>query len=401
MPTRNTRDRATAMLPQLFYERLDEFGIDYAISYPTLGLTLGHLDDPYKRVPITRALNRYYAEVFSGLGERATPAAVVPMHTPSEAIAGLDHALALGLKVVIVPSWVERPVADPRHGDREPHWYDLYGLDSEWDYDPFWRHCVERGVAVTVHSPILGKGLHRSPSNYVFGHVGMFAEPHAALAKTLVLGGVTRRFPGLHFAFLEGGTAWAVALYNDLIGHWEKRGCGGIENLDPARLDLAQLTALFERYAGEHLQQHGAAAAASLGPLLASREDPATLDEFAAAGITRVEDWSERFARPLYFGCEGDDVMNALAWRGGFVPHAGRLNAVFGSDIGHWDVVEMNQVLEETWEQVEQERMAERDFRAFVFENAVRLHGGMNPDFFVGTPVERAARDVLESAPCA
>ena len=78
---------------------------------------------------------------------------------------------------------------------------------------------------------------------------------------------------------------------------------------------------------------------------------------------------------------------------------AGRLNAVFGSDIGHWDVVEMNRVLEEAWEQVEQERMAERDFRSFVFENAVRLHGGMNPDFFAGTPVEGAARKVLESAP--
>ena len=33
-PTKNTRDRATAMMPRLLYERLDEFGIDFAISVP-------------------------------------------------------------------------------------------------------------------------------------------------------------------------------------------------------------------------------------------------------------------------------------------------------------------------------------------------------------------------------
>ena len=40
IPTRNTRDRATAMMPQLLYERLDEFGIDFTVLYPTAGLGL-------------------------------------------------------------------------------------------------------------------------------------------------------------------------------------------------------------------------------------------------------------------------------------------------------------------------------------------------------------------------
>ena len=40
MPTKNTRDRATAGLPKLLYERLDEFGLDYSILYPTLGLPI-------------------------------------------------------------------------------------------------------------------------------------------------------------------------------------------------------------------------------------------------------------------------------------------------------------------------------------------------------------------------
>jgi hypothetical protein len=31
----------------------------------------------------------------------------------------------------------------------------------------------------------------------------------------------------------------------------------------------------------------------------------------------------------------------------------------------------------------------------FTFANAVRLHGGMNPDFFTGTVVEKQAAELL------
>jgi hypothetical protein len=34
---------------------------------------------------------------------------------------------------------------------------------------------------------------------------------------------VTRRFPTLKFAFLEGGSAWGASLYTDIIWHWETR----------------------------------------------------------------------------------------------------------------------------------------------------------------------------------
>jgi len=38
IPTTNTLDRATELLPKLLYERLDEFGIDFSVLYPTAGL---------------------------------------------------------------------------------------------------------------------------------------------------------------------------------------------------------------------------------------------------------------------------------------------------------------------------------------------------------------------------
>src|SRR5712692_1223464 len=56
-PTRNTRDRATAMLPKLLYERLPELGIDFSVLYPTAGLGVPfHPNDEMRRATC-RAFN--------------------------------------------------------------------------------------------------------------------------------------------------------------------------------------------------------------------------------------------------------------------------------------------------------------------------------------------------------
>ena len=63
-------DRATAMLPGLLYERLDELGIDVAVLYPTVGLTVMALDDDELRRAVARACNRYYAEAYGPYSDR-------------------------------------------------------------------------------------------------------------------------------------------------------------------------------------------------------------------------------------------------------------------------------------------------------------------------------------------
>ena len=54
VPTRNTLDRATAMMPKLMYERLDELGLDYALLFPTYGLTVTALPDDALRPALAR-----------------------------------------------------------------------------------------------------------------------------------------------------------------------------------------------------------------------------------------------------------------------------------------------------------------------------------------------------------
>src|SRR5204862_6556838 len=86
----NTLDRATAMMPKMLYDRLDEIGLDFAVVYPTAGLRLPRIKDDETRRTVIRGYNIVSAEYFSGLEDRLTPAAIIPMHHPEEAIAELE-----------------------------------------------------------------------------------------------------------------------------------------------------------------------------------------------------------------------------------------------------------------------------------------------------------------------
>ena len=76
-------------------------------------------------------------------------------------------------------------------------------------------------------------------------------------------------------------------------------------------------------------------------------------------------------------------------------PFGAQLNAIYSSDIGHFDVIDMRDPLREAWELVEDGLITEANFRDFTFANAVRLWGTQNPHFFDGTVVAKEAAAVL------
>jgi hypothetical protein len=234
-----------------------------------------------------------------------------------------------------------------------------------------------------------------SPTNFTYNHIGHFATAGEAVCKALFMGGVTRRFPNLKFGFLEGGVGWACALYADLIGHWKKRNLKALEEVNPANLDRATLLELIRRYGGEDLARR----AESSRSLAAGAGDAVgkirRLDDFAACEIERPEDIRELFVKNFYFGCEADDPINAWAFNRRVNPYGARLNTLFGSDIGHFDVVDMAEVLVEAHELVDEGLITGEDFRDFVFANPVRFWGEANPNFFRGTVVESAASRLL------
>ena len=405
LPTKNTRDRATAMMPKLMNERLDELGIDFSVLYPTAGLGLPLVPDAEARQAACRAFNTFSADYFGPFSDRMTPSAVIPMHTPEEAIEELEYAVRqLGLKVVMLGSLIARPIEAVAEKTPEAAgvatWRDVLGLDSVYDYDPVWAKCVELKVAPSFHSGSRGFGLRISPSNFCYNHIGHFAVANEAVCKALFLGGVTRRFPSLKFAFLEGGVGWACQLYADLIEHWEKRKLDALDEVDPKNLDSQLLLQLAEAYGHEDMisamREREAMFDTAMPPKAAVDVGGIdNLDDYAACRIDKKEDFKELFVKNFYFGCEADDRMNAWAFNTASNPFSAQLHALFGSDVGHFDVQDMAGVLHEAHELVDDGLMNADNFRDFVFANPVRFWGETNPDFFRGTVVEKEAAALL------
>ncbi len=392
LPTRNTLDRASAMLPRLLHKRLATLGIDYAVVYPTYGLMALSAEEGEVRQAACRAFNRYHAEVFAGLGDRLTPVALVPMHTPGEALGELDYAVrTLGFKVVLLAGHVLRPLPG-ENLPRGARWLDSFGAESPHDYDAVWAHCEALGVAPTFHSSGMDWGSRNSLHSYVFNHLGNFAAAGEAVCRSLFLHGVPSRFPSLRFAFLEGGVAWAAQLAADLVGHFEKRNRDAIHQFDPAALDRARLAALARQYGAPRVVDRLGELDANLHLLSEPGEDPARLDEFADVGVTSAQELARLFGERFFFGCEADDPLNAAAYDRARNPSGIRLHALFGSDIGHWDVPDIEEVLCEAFELVEEGIVAEEDFRRFAFASPVALWTAGNPHFFAGSAVAEAAR---------
>jgi len=127
-------------------------------------------------------------------------------------------------------------------------------------------------------------------------------------------------------------------------------------------------------------------------PLARPRADE--LDEWEPCRIRTVDDVRDLFVPSFAFGCEPDDATARFAFAPGN-PFGAKLQAMLGSDIGHFDVVDMRDTLVEAHEQVDEGRMAPEDFRDFTFANVARLYTANRPDFFVGTAVEGAVADLL------
>ena len=404
-PSENVLDRATAMLPRLLYERLDDLGIDFCVVYPTAGLGYHRMPDTRLRRAICRAYNVFTADQFRGLEDRIIPAAIIPMYTPEEAIEELEFAARqLGYKVMMVGGLMRRPV--PALAEEHPaaskfvEWCDVIGIDSDSDYDPVWAKCRELRIAPSFHNGARSMLLRNSPSNFCYNHIGHFASAGHAVCKALFFGGVTRRFPDLSFAFLEGGVGWGCMLYADLVGHWEKRNRQAIERTNPNKLNHAALLQFAQKYGGEAVveavRRGEGLEGDSNSRLTGGIED---LDDYFRCKIERKEDIRDLFVPRFYFGCEADDPINAWAFHRRANPLGARLNAIFSSDIGHFDVPDMAKVVPEAYELVERGLITDDDCQDFMFANAVRFWGEVNPDFFNGTVIERVAADVLARAP--
>jgi predicted TIM-barrel fold metal-dependent hydrolase len=398
-------DVATVMVPRLLHRRMEEIGIDFAVLYPTLGLRMATIQNADIRATVCAAMNLMNAELCGPYSDRLAPAAVIPTHTPAEALAELEHARQLGFRVAMFPPGVARPIPalEKEYPDAFPYAarFDCYGIDSLYDYDPVWAKCAELKFAVTFHGAVGGlrympSGA-RSPSSYMYNHLGGHAYQQGEVCRSLILGGVPTRFPQLTFAFLECGVGWACDLLHGLVEHWEKRNPEGLRNYDPALLDRPGLEQYLREFGGQvfatemdsEFARLMAGDSARYGEDTAGgRDHRGGLDEFSRCGVREEADFARIFEN-LYFGCEADDPSVCRAFASRFNELGVTLKPVFSSDIGHWDVPDIKQVLRESHRLVDKGMLSESNYRDFVFSNPARLHLKVNPDFFAKTVVAR------------
>jgi predicted TIM-barrel fold metal-dependent hydrolase len=390
----NTRDYAAVTMPAVMYERMDETGFDFSVVYPTYALHIAHIADDAARRGLCRLFNEMVAEDYAPYRDRLSPVAVLPLSDPDEGIEALEHALSIGLKAFLIPSYVWRAI--PAYADAPAQYrdrlrrMDTFGCDSEYDYDPFWKRVVELNAPIAAHLSAAGLMDHVSPSNSLFS-AGQFAATAEVLAKSLFLGGVLHRFPQLRVALLEGGVAVGARLYGDLVSRFEKRGPVGIQRLDPRSIDTAEVA----RLAIEHGSRLAGLAEDQLVPPIFA--DEGGMNDFEMSGATTAEDIREQFCRGFYWGCEGDDPLVGVAFDTRVNPLGAVIPAFVGSDIGHWDVPSFDHPLQEAYEQIEHGILTPEQFRDFTFTYAVRFYGGQSADFFAGTSVEAEARAVIEA----
>ena len=177
-----------------------------------------------------------------------------------------------------------------------------------------------------------------------------------------------------------------------MVSHWEKRGGSSIQNLNPDRVDVERLLELVDEYGTEQMKSNREL----VEQFFRRPEHRAVhLDDWRECKIEQKSDFKELFTDPFYFGCEADDPINAWAFHAEMNPIGEKLKILFSSDIGHWDVPDMTEVLQEAYELVERSLISENDFKEFVFTNPIDLYVTGRPDFFAATHIEAAVDEYL------
>ena len=126
-----------------------------------------------------------------------------------------------------------------------------------------------------------------------------------------------------------------------------------------------------EAPAREHLA-HLVTTAATPCVVVGAVDSVAALVQSRPGSSPSADDLVDMFSNRFFFGCEADDRSIAYAFSKAN-PFGARLQPVFSSDLAHWDVEDMSEVVAEAFGLVRKGVLEQQDFREFVFENPARL----------------------------
>lgn len=182
---------------------MDELGIDVHIVYGTLFLQ-GLTDDPRADLALRRGYNRWLADRCEQSKGRLRWICVPPMLDIDEAVKELRFAKDHGACGV----------------------QKIGGLEAgRWPNDPYFFPLYEE--AERLDMPLcfhIGTGMVEriKREHFLFGRVQRNIMPVLGAMHSMVLFGLTTKFPKLRFGFVEAGAAWVPYVINNLKRREEK-----------------------------------------------------------------------------------------------------------------------------------------------------------------------------------
>jgi predicted TIM-barrel fold metal-dependent hydrolase len=172
---------------------MDRDGIDVAIVYPTVSMSVFALADRALARELANAYNRWIAAFVAECPDRLKGVGVLLPDDPTDAVADMTACVELGLVQVLVPTTCGgRDYADPC-------------------WEPIWALASETGMAVGSHA-FTGRSEDRGVRSDTL--VEALVDRTAAIERALVVllfGGVFDRFEGLRFVSVENEAGWAAS----------------------------------------------------------------------------------------------------------------------------------------------------------------------------------------------
>lgn len=194
---------------------LDENAIEKAILFPTGSGNVGKLQEAGFAAAVAKACNRHFAEDYAT--DRLRPVGVLPMRDPQAAAREIERAKREhGISAFeILTTGTHVALGDPF-------------------YDPVFETAQSEKVTLCIHGTRSGGDEVGGGKLRTFSEMHSYAFVAGMLLQftSILLNGVTKRYPSLKLAFLEVGATWLPYYLDRLDEHWEKRGAIDSPDLD-------------------------------------------------------------------------------------------------------------------------------------------------------------------------
>ncbi len=170
-------------------------GVDCEIVYPQIGIMIYQMD---REVGLAHAMvyNDWVMETFKSYLDMFVPIAMLPAWDPEECLAEFKRVHALGFKAVMLPVVV---------GSNAPPY-----INPAWDI--VWSYAEASELPINIHT---GTGMppvqFRGPGGAMMNYMAVGLKSLETVSY-LISGGVTDRFPRLHFVVCEAGASWMPAI---------------------------------------------------------------------------------------------------------------------------------------------------------------------------------------------